>query len=156
MTSPTKTEVRQPRRPESRGRDEQLQQLDDLEAENMRLRELRIEQEHALEDWRFRSASSDATLVRREVKVFMSAARCSERYACGQLGVSRASVRYVRHRGMRAELNDKILQRLLELAQEHSRWGYRRMHRALRQEGWIVNMKRVFRLYAKANLSFRR
>jgi putative transposase len=37
--------------------------------------------------------------------------------------------------------------RLCELAQMRVRYGYRRLHVLLRREGWLVNAKRVYRLY---------
>jgi putative transposase len=37
--------------------------------------------------------------------------------------------------------------RLRELAQVRVRYGYRRLHVLLRREGWLVNAKRVYRLY---------
>ena len=37
--------------------------------------------------------------------------------------------------------------RLREISRERPRWGYRRAHATLRQEGWEVNRKRVQRLW---------
>lgn len=49
-----------------------------------------------------------------------------------------------------------LSRRLAELAQERSRFGYRRLHVLLRREGLVVNHKRVLRLYRLAGLGLRR
>jgi putative transposase len=42
------------------------------------------------------------------------------------------------------------------LAQERRRFGYRRLHVLLRREGYVVNHKRLFRLYREEKLAVRR
>jgi len=54
--------------------------------------------------------------------------------------------------GQAARLNS----RLVELARERSRFGYRRLHVLLRREGHVVNHKKVLRLYRLAGLNLRR
>jgi putative transposase len=46
--------------------------------------------------------------------------------------------------------------RLVELAREKPRFGYRRLHVLLQRSGEIVNHKRVLRVYREAGLSIRR
>jgi len=46
--------------------------------------------------------------------------------------------------------------RLVELAGERRRFGYRRLHALVRREGVQVNHKRIYRLYSDAGLSVRR
>jgi len=46
--------------------------------------------------------------------------------------------------------------RILELAAERPRWGYHRIHLMLSREGWMVNRKRVLRLYREDGLLVRR
>lgn len=46
--------------------------------------------------------------------------------------------------------------RLIELAQEKPRYGYRRLWVLLRWEGTAVNHKRLFRIYRAAGLSVKR
>jgi putative transposase len=45
--------------------------------------------------------------------------------------------------------------RLRELAQARPRFGYLRLHVMLRREGWVVNRKRVRRIYREEGLSVR-
>ncbi len=75
----------------------------------------------------------------------------SERRACGLLAMRRSSFRYASRRPEDAALRE----RLLGLAGERGRFGYRRLHVLLRREGWTVNHKRVYRLYREAGLSLR-
>ena len=78
--------------------------------------------------------------------------RLSERRACGLLAVWRSSWRYRRRR-----YEDPLLrERLRELAYQRRRFGYRRLHVLLRREGWLVNHKRVYRLYREEGLAVRR
>jgi len=45
-----------------------------------------------------------------------------------------------------------LLARILELVREFPRYGYRQVTRLLRNEGWHVNFKRVYRLWRKEGL----
>jgi putative transposase len=45
--------------------------------------------------------------------------------------------------------------RLRELAAARPRFGYRRLYLLLRREGWLINHKRVYRLYGEEGLSVR-
>ena len=49
-----------------------------------------------------------------------------------------------------------LRQRLLELAAERPRFGYRRLHVLLVREGWAVNHKRIQRIYSEEKLAVRR
>lgn len=75
----------------------------------------------------------------------------SQRRACLLLLVPVSSFRY-QPRQSDAELRE----RLVELAREKPRYGYRRLHVLLRREGEAVNHKRVHRVYREAGLSIRR
>jgi putative transposase len=69
----------------------------------------------------------------------------SQRRACGLL-VAVSSVRY------QVRSSDEDLRaRLVELAREKPRFGYRRLH-VLRRSGDAVNHKRVHRVYREAGL----
>jgi putative transposase len=45
--------------------------------------------------------------------------------------------------------------RLREIAQGRPRFGYLRLHVLLRREGWVVNKKRVHRIYREEGLAVR-
>lgn len=77
----------------------------------------------------------------------------SERRACGLVGLSRTVLHYA---PMPRPDNEQIQQRLIELAEERRRFGYRRLHALLRREGTHANHKRVHRLYRDAGLAVRR
>ena len=75
----------------------------------------------------------------------------SERRSCGLLGQGRSTYRYQSYADVQVELR----QRLRELAASRIRFGYRRLHVLLRREGWVVNHKRVYRLYVEEGLEMR-
>lgn len=73
------------------------------------------------------------------------------RRACGLRRLNRASW-YYRHHGR----DDTALRmRRRELAQARPRFGYLRLHVMLRRAGWVVNRKRVRRIYREEGLSVR-
>ena len=71
----------------------------------------------------------------------------SERRACRLLGLARSVLHYAPQRK-----DDGLQQRLVELAGERRRFGYRRLHILVEREGFVVNHKRVHRLYRAAGL----
>jgi putative transposase len=75
----------------------------------------------------------------------------SERRVCGLMGIAMSSYRY------RSQRSDEPLRtRLVELAREKPRFGYRRLHVLLRRSGEMVNHKRLHRVYREAGLAIRR
>lgn len=76
----------------------------------------------------------------------------SERRACRLVGLSRMTAR----RAPVRRLDARLRERLVGLAGERRRFGYRRLHALLRREGWRVNRKRVERLYREEQLKLRR
>ena len=74
----------------------------------------------------------------------------SQRRACKALGVSRSTQRY-RPKEVSTE-EEKLIVCLHELARKYPRYGYRMMTAKLRQEGWHVNRKRVYRLWRQEGL----
>lgn len=72
----------------------------------------------------------------------------SERRACVLVTANRATVHYQ----PRARPDGGLAQRLAVLAVRHPRDGYRRVWVLLRREGWMVNRKRVHRLWRAAKL----
>jgi len=77
----------------------------------------------------------------------------SARRACRLVGLSRTVLDY---EPKADPSNVSLEQRLVELAHERRRFGYRRLHALVRREGVMVNHKRVWRLYQKAGLAVRR
>lgn len=73
----------------------------------------------------------------------------SERRVCRVLGQPRSTQRYKK----RIANDEEILTaRLVVLASEYGRYGYRRITAMLRQEGWRVNHKRVERIWRREGL----
>jgi putative transposase len=73
----------------------------------------------------------------------------SERRACRYVGQHRS---VQRREPVRAEDDAALRVRLREISAERPRWGYRRAHHRLRQEGWEINRKRVQRLWREEGL----
>ena len=73
----------------------------------------------------------------------------SERRACRVLDQPRSSQR--RRPRPRAD-EAALVKRMLELARQHPRYGYRMITAKLRQEGWRVNAKRIYRLWRREGL----
>ena len=76
----------------------------------------------------------------------------SERRACSIIKVDRSSVRYRSRRSDDVELR----RRLRELAAERRRFGYRRLGLLLAREGFLVNRKKLLRLYREEGLKMRK
>lgn len=83
----------------------------------------------------------------------LDATSISERRACALVGLSRDSWR---HPPQRAQQDQTTSQRIVELAHERRRFGYRRIGDLLRATGAKINDKRVYRLYKLADLSVRK
>ena len=79
----------------------------------------------------------------------MGHAVVSERRACRVLGQVRST-----QRRWRSPPDDeaKLLRRMVELATEYGRYGYRRVTAMLREEGFRVNHKRVERLWRREGM----
>ncbi|MCO6046174.1 IS3 family transposase, partial [Aeoliella sp. ICT_H6.2] len=75
--------------------------------------------------------------------------KVSERRACRVLHQPRSSQRYT------AKVPDDepvLVKRIFELVRKHPRYGYRFITAKLRQEGWQVNFKRIYRLWRREGL----
>jgi putative transposase len=88
---------------------------------------------------------------REAVAHLRSAFEVSER-ACSVLESDRTSVRY---RSTRPD-DSAIRTRLRELASQRRRFGYRRLHILLTREGFLMNHKKLRRLYREQRLQVRR
>ncbi len=89
---------------------------------------------------------------REAVAHLVKAHQVSERRACQIASVDRALVRYRARKPDDAALRA----RLRDLAHERRRFGYRRLYVLLRREGWVVNKKRVQRIYQQERLMVRK
>ncbi len=91
--------------------------------------------------------------ARREaVALLQEKLEVSERRACTMIGICRMTVRYQSRRPD----DNPLRERMKALAHERRRFGYRRLHILLRREGYVVNHKRLFRLYREERLMVRR
>lgn len=91
--------------------------------------------------------------ARREVVRYLQHQhQFSQRRACRLINFDRTSARY----RSRRRSDDALRRRLLVLAGERPRFGYRRLTVLLRREGLTVNHKRVFRVYREEGLAVRR
>jgi putative transposase len=90
--------------------------------------------------------------ARREVVRQMVTRGLSERRALTVVRMSASALRYVPRPDHDTELRDRIM----ALAHRHRRYGAGMIYLKLRQEGRVVNHKRVDRLYAEARLQVKR
>jgi putative transposase len=80
--------------------------------------------------------------VRTQIKV-------SERRVCAVLGQPRTTQR--RRPAVRDD-EDALTTAIIRLATAYGRYGYRRVTALLRDEGWQVNLKRVYRIWRREGL----
>lgn len=73
----------------------------------------------------------------------------SQRRACQTLSQPRATQRY----GSLLPDKDKpLVKEIKRLSEKHRRYGYRRITALLRSDGWVVNRKRVYRIWRQEGL----
>jgi putative transposase len=75
----------------------------------------------------------------------------SQRAACRITGCPRSVAQY----RLRRTDDRELVERLTAIAMERRRFGYRRIGLMLRRAGWVVNHKRVHRIYRKLGLQLR-
>jgi len=75
----------------------------------------------------------------------------SQRRVAQLISIERMTLRYEHHR----DPQEALRIRLRELAGSRVRYGYRRLTVLLKREGWEVNAKRIYRLYAEEGLIVR-
>jgi putative transposase len=73
----------------------------------------------------------------------------SERRACAALGQHRSTQRKI-PRGRADE--ERLTADIIELARQYGRYGYRKIAELLRRAGWLVNDKRVERIWRREGL----
>ena len=91
--------------------------------------------------------------ARREQALSAMQKGCSKRRACALVQVSRSTLNY-RQRMPVKDAN--LIKQLWEIARRQPRYGYRRVTAVLRQEGEVINPKRVYRLWRQQGLSLPR
>lgn len=123
-----------------------MKRLKALEAENSRLKKLLAET--MLDKEALESCAEKKVLTpqakREAVLEMQSETTVSQRQACQLVGLARSTLRYEPRRSL---ADEQLLARIIELAQERRRFGYRRIHALLRREGYEINHKRTYRLY---------
>jgi putative transposase len=72
-----------------------------------------------------------------------------QRWACQLVGQHRSTQR---HQPVEPDRDRVLRDELRRLSRAHPRWGYRRAHAQLRQQGWTVNRKAVQRLWREEGL----
>ena len=86
--------------------------------------------------------------MRTDVAFAIEQYEMSERQACKLVDLDRSSYRYE----PRPDHNAELRQKLVELARQKPRYGYRRIWALLDREGWSVNKKAVRRIYRQSGL----
>ena len=79
----------------------------------------------------------------------MAKLQASERRACAVLGQHRSTQRKIPH----GRPDEDVLSRtIIGLASRYGRYGYRRVHWLLEQDGWSVSLTRVKRIWRREGL----
>ena len=86
---------------------------------------------------------------RKAVTHVVSQLGVSERRACKALGQSRSSQRY---QAKPDEYREKLRHRIVELASEFGRYGYRQIRNLLEAEGWQVGKDAVYSIWRQEGL----
>lgn len=131
------------------------QRLKALEQENNKLKRLLAESmldNSALK--RPTIAKIASPQAKREVvQIVMTERAMGVTRACGLVGISRSLFQYESRRKV---ADEDLTGRMMVIAAQKRRYGYRRIHVPLRREGWLANHKHIWRLYCKAGLSVRK
>src|SRR5213075_211547 len=88
---------------------------------------------------------------------YISVRKCqdvSQRRACQVFGQPRSTQRYQPREDSQEE--QRLVARMHGLAAQYPRYGYRMITAKLRQEGWSVNKKRIYRLWRREGLKVRK
>jgi putative transposase len=73
----------------------------------------------------------------------------SQRLACQIVGQHRSTQR---HQPIEPDRDQALREQLRQFSRAYPRWGYRRAHAVLRQQGWTVNRKAIQRLWREEGL----
>ena len=86
---------------------------------------------------------------RRAVEHLQRVFGVSQRWSCRLVGQHRSTQR---HQPAEPERDRVLRDQLRQFSRAHPRWGYRRAHAQLREQGWAVNRKAVQRLWREEGL----
>jgi putative transposase len=86
---------------------------------------------------------------RRAVQHLQQVFGVSQRWACQLVGQHRSTQR---HQPVEPDRDRALRQQLRAFSRAHPRWGYRRAHAQLVQQGWRVNRKAIQRLWREEGL----
>lgn len=75
--------------------------------------------------------------------------KISQRRACRLVGQVRSTQRYA---PVPSDFEARLVVEMIKHAEAHPRWGYRRIHALLVEDGWPVNVKRIERLWRAQDL----
>ena len=89
---------------------------------------------------------------RRAVEHLQRVLGVSERWACRLVGQHRSTQR---HQPAEPDRDRALGAELRQFSRAHPRWGYRRAHAVLREQGWTVNRKAIQRLWREEGLRVR-
>ena len=90
--------------------------------------------------------------MKADVKHVVENFKTTRRHACGLMGLAVSTYRYK----PLEERDEELRRKLVELAGEKPRFGYRRLQVLLQRTGEQVNHKRIWRVYREAGLSVKR
>ncbi|MGV7222189.1 MAG: IS3 family transposase [Nitrospinales bacterium] len=130
---------------------DQAKRLKEMEKENARLKKLvaDLSLDKAILKEGCRGKVLSPTKKRQAAFHIMEQFNVSERKVCRALGQPRSTQRY--RPKIRAG-EDRLIERMIDLATKYGRYGYRRITALLQREGWGVNHKRVERLWQREGL----
>ncbi|MEV4605076.1 IS3 family transposase [Amycolatopsis sp. NPDC049253] len=128
--------------------------LKDLERENATLKRLLADAE--LEKAALKEIAKGKLLSperrRAAVHHLMRVLGVSERFACRVTGQNRGTQRRPRQAQTIADPDAALRTWLRDYARAHPRWGFRRAYHDARGEGWLVNHKKIQRLWRQEGL----
>jgi putative transposase len=90
--------------------------------------------------------------AKREAMHELIAQGFSQRRACSLLFFDRSVGRYK----AKPKDNQHLKSKIISIAHERKRFGYRRIHIMMKREGYKVNHKKIYRLYKEIGLKIRR
>ncbi|WP_448256081.1 IS3 family transposase [Microbacterium aurum] len=128
--------------------------LKELEKQNATLKRLLAEAE--LEKAALKELAGGKLLGpgrrRAAVAHLLRTLQMSERMACRLAGLSRSAYRRPLKGDTAADPDRALRDWLRAYAKKHPRWGYRRAYHDARGEGWVVNHKKIQRLWRDEDL----